>query len=555
MAWLLALALIGCADEMDGAHSDFGGGEPGDDDGADGDDIEADAGLPPEVEDTTRFDVPRAGKSVLYVPNPLTNRVAVVDATTFAIEIVQTGRGPTYTATVPDQDVALVLNVGSRDAALLRTAKGKTSVRRLDVGHDANAIAVAPDGKHAVVYFDATRGETHASTFQDVTVVSLTSGSESSRGVSVGFRPRSVQFSGDGTRAFVITEDGVSIVDLAAAVDGPVIAKLVGVGDQLGEDVSSDVQVTPDGKYALARREGEVSVRLVDLASGAIQTLDLSSFGATDEQPDAGTPDGGIDGGTLDAGPDEPAPAVELTDLDLAPGGDFALAVLRSSGTLLRIPIPGGFSDTGSIEARAVTEQLIGSVSLSPGGNVAVLYTTAAPVESVVLIDPSSAAPARGVRLRKSVRGVVLSDDGTRAIVLHEARDIAVDDDEEEARIDRSEGYSLIDTESGFAKLKLTEAKVGELGALITPDAKRMFALLRDDTRQVFAYETADLGSFQVETHPLTSPPSSLGIVPSAARVFVGQDAEGGMISFLDAATGELVRPVAGFELISRIRQ
>jgi hypothetical protein len=554
LAWLLSLTLLGCADEG-GAKSDFPGAgdenSAGDGDGDDGDGDEDGDELPPEMEDDTRFDTPRAGKNVVYVPNPLTNRVAVVHATTFAVEIVETGRGPTYTATVPGQDVALVLNVASRDAALLRTDQGKTTARRLDVGHDANAIAVAPDGRHAVVYFDAARGEGEASTFQDVTVVRLVAGQESSRGVSVGFRPRAVQFSADGKRAFVVTEDGVSIVDLDAAVEGPVIAELVPVGDQLGDAVSSDVQVTPNGKYALARREGQSEVRLVDLASGAIQALDLARFAAV-EEPDGGVDGGTSDGGTLDGG--AALPAAALTDLDLAPGGAFALGVLRSASTLLRIPIPGGFADPASIDARVIDEQRIGSVSIAPSGRLAVLYTTAdSRVESVVIVDLESDAARRGVRLRKAVRGVVLSADGTRAIVLHAPSSIGAQG--EEARIDGSEGYSLVDTTTGFAKLKLTDAEVGELGALVTPDARRMFALLRDDAGGVFAYETADLGSFQVQTHVLTSPPSSLGIVPSADRVFIGQDVEGGMISFLDAATGELVRPVAGFELISRIRQ
>jgi hypothetical protein len=37
--------------------------------------------------------------------------------------------------------------------------------------------------------------------------------------------------------------------------------------------------------------------------------------------------------------------------------------------------------------------------------------------------------------------------------------------------------------------------------------------------------------------------------------VFIGQESEGGMISFIDAHTGEVVRPVAGFELVSGVRQ
>jgi hypothetical protein len=37
--------------------------------------------------------------------------------------------------------------------------------------------------------------------------------------------------------------------------------------------------------------------------------------------------------------------------------------------------------------------------------------------------------------------------------------------------------------------------------------------------------------------------------------LFVGQESEGGMITFLDADTGEVVHAVSGFELSGRVRQ
>src|SRR5690606_32540596 len=142
------------------------------------------------------FDAPRAGKTSVYVPNPTTNRVAVVNAQTYAIESLVSGLAPKYLATVPGEDVALVLNVGTQDASLLRTVDGRTSATRIAVNHEANAVAVAPTGKHAVAYFDSRNQDSFASSFQDVTVVNLQEEQETSRGVSVGFRPREVRFSG-----------------------------------------------------------------------------------------------------------------------------------------------------------------------------------------------------------------------------------------------------------------------------------------------------------------------------------------------------------------------
>jgi hypothetical protein len=591
---LFALALTSCGDDAEGDSAFPGSGgsdgrgptvNPGGGGGAfpggvgggtiGGGGVGGTTGLPPEQEVDLPFDAPQAGRSAVYVPNPGTHRVAVVDANTFSIETLAAGLSPTYAATVPGQDLAVVLNVGSADAAILRTRRGKTSITRLPVGHDQNAIAISPDGLHAVIYFDAraapgSRGS--AQSFQDVSVLRLVEGEESARGVSVGFRPRGVQFSADGARAFVITEDGVSIIDLAATDEAPKIARLVSVGDKVGQAVSLDVQIVAGGAFAIARREDEGSARLVDLESGEIEALQLGTLQApmSDAGIDAGADvaeagpgpiyagpvDAGMDGGAGDPGSGFPLPAgrLELTDLDVTPDGSFALAVVRNAGTLLRIPIPGGFRDPAQIETLKIEDVLIGSVVVSRRGDIAALYTTAQQAEALVLLNLATGA-TRAVRLRKSVRAVALSEGGERAFVLHAAGSPPGVTDPEELRIDASEGYSLVDTASGFAKLQLTAAPVRERDLLVTPDASRVFVLLRNDGQDVRVAQMADLDSFQVKLVTLAKPPSSLGFVPDAAKVFIGQQSEGGMITFLDVESGEVVRAVSGFELSGRVRQ
>ncbi|MFT3921677.1 MAG: hypothetical protein QM778_04005 [Myxococcales bacterium] len=558
--------------------AEFDGGLSGDDGDGDGDrdngGAESPPVLPPEVEETLSFDTPQAGRTSVYVPNPVTNRVAVVNAETFAIETVPSGTGPTYAATVPGQDVAVVINVGSKDASLLRTVDGHTTVIPLPLNHDANAVAVSPSGKHAVLYFDASASKGTASSFQDVTVVDLTEGMEHARGVSVGFRPRSVQFSGDGTCAyvngandpnvrnttcaFVNTEDGISVIDLAAAVDGPTIARLVPVGDALSEQLSQDVQVAPDGRYAVARREGTSSMRLVDLVSGEITVLDLKSLqlapppkASGDAGPANGADGGlpGVVGNMLSAG------ALDLSDMDLSPDGSLVLAVERYRGALLRIPLPAGFVDPTQIEISQVRDQLVGQVSIAKSGDVAIMYTTVNDTEGVVLVDLAKGTAPRGVRLRKAVRAVAFSDNGTRALVLHSAVGKAGATASEDDRIDASEGYSLIDTATGFAKLQLTPAAVRQRDILVLDGPGKFFALLRDDAQGVRSMEMADLNSFQVTSLTLARPPSSIGLLPGLSRIFIGQENSGGMITFVDSNTGEVARAVSGFELASRIRQ
>jgi hypothetical protein len=47
-------------------------------------------------------------------------------------------------------------------------------------------------------------------------VLSLEDGKDRSVGMTVGFRPSRVFFSNDGKKGFVVTEDGVSILDFDA---------------------------------------------------------------------------------------------------------------------------------------------------------------------------------------------------------------------------------------------------------------------------------------------------------------------------------------------------
>jgi DNA-binding beta-propeller fold protein YncE len=547
LAFVIGLASAlscGDADESDPAsdwpsESDDGSGGNTLDAGKGGSGSKRDAGiapgaddLPPEQEQPLSFETPKAGKTSVYVPDPLTNRVAVVNASNFKVENVPVGTQPRYAVTVPNQDIALVLNVGTQDAALLRTnEQGVTTPLRLEVGHDANAIAIAPDQQHALIFFNAElSSSTRADSFQDLTVIDLAVGMERSRRVSVGFKPRGVQFTDDGKRAFVVTEDGISVLDFAALDTGPKILPLVALGDTLSGAQSVDVQVTPDGLFALARRDGEGVLRLINLGTGQIETLSLQST----------SPDGGVGG--------------QLTDLDLAPDGSFAIAVLRDRGVLVRIPIPAGFRDPTTRRELQTGDSLIGSITLSRSGTRAVGYTTAAPIESVTVFELNADAPPRGIRLRKSVRAVAVSDDGSRALVLHATEGTLVAGQSEDERIDASEGYSLVDTGSGFAKLQLTPVKANANGLLLTPDGKRVFTLLAGGN--VKTVEMADLDSFQVSSRELSTSPNSLGFVPGTdpARVFVGQTGNGG-ITFLDALSGAPVRTVSGFEIASRIRQ
>jgi hypothetical protein len=474
------------------------------------------APLPPEMEEQRAFETPQAGARYVYVANPKRDTVAVIDSTTLAIRLAPAGDTPSTLATIPGKDVALVLNAGSHDATILRTESGATRTTTVPVVTGANALTIAPDGAHAVAWYDSRTGGAAAASgsFQDVSLITLGT-TDQSLSLSVGFRPSAVVFSSDGAAAFVVTDDGVSVLRFAD-LKGPAVAPLVRIDDAGG--AARDVSVTPDGRFALARREGSAQIQVVDLASRASTTVDLGS---------------------------------PVTDLDLAPAADFALAVLRESHTVVQIPLPGGLSNPAVRLTTTLDGDPMGSATITPDGKTAVLYTTAAAVERLVVLPLDTRVP-RPVRLRKAVRAVAVAPDGHTALVVHTkaaGSPTAAGLDPDQV-IERSYGYTVVDLTTGFAKLQLTPAPVGDLA--VTPDATRAFLLLRDDGASIRLAQRIHLTSFIVDDFPLGSPPLALAALADSKRIFVSQQHPEGRISFIHWETGA-IESVTGFELNGRI--
>ena len=93
--------------------------------------------LPPETELDQSFRAPVATGKLLWSANPVSGRVALIDAQTLAVRMTNGGFGPTYLAAVPSKagtDSAIVINVGSHDASFVQ---GDRNANQL--GHDRNS--------------------------------------------------------------------------------------------------------------------------------------------------------------------------------------------------------------------------------------------------------------------------------------------------------------------------------------------------------------------------------------------------------------------------------
>lgn len=522
LAWALASAplvflLVACsaseagmadmADDVDGGAAGAAGAGGAAGSGGSG----GSAGLPPEREVEGSYESPVATGSFVWSANPTSGRVAYIDATSLAVKTVEAGDGPTYLAAVPSAtaDVAIVLNVRSDDATMLRHENGALASTTFPVAHGANRWSLSPDGRFAAAWTDARRETNPDPTqgFQDVTVVDLAAKPPTPTTLAVGYRPVQLVFSQDSTRAFAVTEDGVSVLDVTASP--PRVAKNVPLTTDVHEDPDTrDVSITPSGAYALVRHEGRPDVTVADLATGQLGSVVLPA---------------------------------NVTDLDLSDQGDRAVAVLRDAAEVVELPIPAIAGDPTSFTTLAIDGETIGSVALAPGGAVALLYTNAIDDDHLTVLDVA-AGTYRVLRLHAPVLAVFPAPDAKSAIVLHRAA----------ADGGTMAGALSVVPLAGDLPAKIVGTDAPPLGVAIAPSGDRAVVTTRDDAKHAFAAYLCRMPSLAVDRIPLASPPDAAGIVAGAGRAFVAQKHPEGRITFVDLAGGE-ARTLTGFELGAQI--
>jgi DNA-binding beta-propeller fold protein YncE len=468
-------------------------------------------GLPPEQELESSYRAPVATGNFVWITNPDSGRVALIDATTLAIELVDAGNAPTYLAAVPDpqDDVAIVLNELSLDATLLRAnADGSFESLTLEVPSGGNRWAISEDGRWATAWTDARdmTGIDPIDGFQDITVLDLHDGVSTS--LSVGYRPIEVGYDAASSLLYAVTHDGVSVVSLDTAL--PSAIGLVPLSDEPELWYAHDVAITPDGSFALVRRNGQAAITIVSLATGDRTEVALS-------------------------GP--------VTDLDLTHDGAAAIAVVRDTSEVAILPLPQAASDPLAITTFVVAGQTIGSVSLPSESSVGFLYTNAVPSTVLTRFDAAvSGGDTHDLVLHAPIGSVLPTQDGAHAVVVHSGVP---------SNSSYAAAVSFVPVESGLpSKIVGLEQELQSIA--ISPSGHRAIVAAGGELDATYSMLVAQLPSLQTVIHPLASRPIASGIVSEANRGFVAQEHPEGRISFVDFDDGE-VRTLTGFELAAEV--
>jgi len=489
--------------------------------------------LPPEKEVESSYEVPVATGSYIWVANPDSGRVAYVGGAALDVHTVEAGDAPTYMSPLPSAsgDAVIVLNVLSDDATVLQidTHGVLTSATVSGVAHGANALAVSASGRWVISWTDA-RQIAHPdplSGYQDVTVMDLSASPPTRKILSVGFRPVALAYAADNSKAFAVTEDGVSVIALTGT-GSPLATGNVLLTDDPTEDADTrDVSITPNGRLAVVRRQGSASVEIVDLDSGTRSSIDLSGA---------------------------------VTDIDLTVAGDRAVAVVRDTAEVAIIPLAGGAPDPAAVIHVTITGETVGSVSIAPDGNTALLYTNASSVDRMTVLTLGATPSYRVVKLHAPVLSVFATPDATNAVVLHGDSAPATPDGGVVPRDGGASGgdagvpsqtpanaFSLVPLTGNLpAKIQMTD--VPPQSVAISSAGDRVLVTERDDATQTYGVYLGQFPSLEVKAFKLASPPIAVGVLAGANEGFVAQKHPEGRITFVTLDSGQ-ARTLTGFEI------
>lgn len=489
-----------------------------------------DAGVPPPPEVEYEFGAPISSDRYIYVAMTAQDELARIDGTTLAVTSTGVGKSPRVVSAIPHSDGAVVLDSDNGTATVVRPNGATDTIRVLGTLKALNRLDVDPSGRYAVIWFDLTKqimdgGIGGVGSFQDVTVVNLQQGSERAVNLTVGFRPREVQFDALGNRAYVITQDGVSVIDLGYATNhGPSIVPPVPVSDPAFPPESVEVNIVASGTYAAVRQIGDATLRIVDVGGnepGRVWPITLGS------------------------------PA---TDIDLSPDGTRVYAMQREAKRLSIVDVPADAFAPSGVETKDLTGAAVGSFVLSKDGRRALLFTNATIDERITMIKLDQPGyPHVTWPLKKSVRAVGISPTGTSAIVINaKMAGTPTSASTVDEYIDRSYGYTLLDLATGFGKLQITPVDPGSFA--YAPDGSKAYVAL-DGGDAVTATRALQIVTTQtgvVITKQLGSPPSEVGILPGAGEAFTAQRHPLGRVTFVDLQS-DMVRTITGFDLNSNI--
>jgi hypothetical protein len=569
---LLMLLGTGCAGDVDASGEasprgpDTGGfAPPGGDAGT-----SSDTGFVPEQEEFLVREV-AATDTFVFVPNSSeeSNTVARIDGRDLSVEPIQVADRPVAVRAAQvdlagnTQDVAYVLCDGASVVAVVRNPQGASPrVSLLPVPSETNAIRLAPGGQHLLAYIDPDQplpSDTGVASLQSLAVVELgaTPAEDTVHQLSVTPEISEIEFTADGSDAFVVGRDGINHLALDE-IDGDAFVPPIGIelSDSAFPPADREVEVSDDGTLLVVRSSAGAGLALYrrsddgqsEAANGNLKIIDLP--GRPTDITLTTLPDGEGGQRRIVVAPIRETGQVALVDVDAAydasptPASDNS-----SSGT------------PGYVELLDIERVEPGLARLTPDRRTALLYTTTG-VEPYLGVLDLEQRSMTSYALRNQIRAVSITPTGASAVVIHRKQQGAPSSPDDPADFFRhNHGVTLVDLATGYLRPVTLDGE--PIDWLMTPDSEgthSLYAILTppdnvdaDDpaAEQARGLLKLNMQSFRRDFVRTARTPAQLGRV--ADKVFVSQEAGRGRITFVDVDTGD-TRTVSGYQLNAGIQ-
>jgi len=512
------LALVGCSADMGllaPQESDDTLDYDTDAAGGGGGSIDDTTEPPAEQEDDHLSLRPAETDVYVFIANPDNDSVTRVNVETLEVRTTPVGRLPSAVAITPDWRTAVVFNQGDATVSVIDADTLDTT--QIAVRPNLNHLVLSPDGRWAVIWHAVTAEKPtdprpgEATSYNEISLVDLVTLTH--HGLVVGFAPKSVRFTPDGSLALAVADASLATLDLTG--DEPT-ASFLPIADPLQPPVAEEVEVAPDGSFAFIRQRAIDELTVVDLTTRTVTSVPVPS------------------------GP---------TDLDLSPDGRDLLLVSREAAQISRFSVADPFATAAVSDIPGATQ--LGSILLAPRGD-AVLFTTASDLGRYATWDLATDTITLHP-LNKPASSMAITPAGDGLLVIHGASNNA--DGSTPSPYRNKPGLSLIDLDDQRTN---TLALVSPISGYVNADdGRHAYAILEGQA----ALEVMDYSTLLNDEIALRSPAVFVGVLPrldpastTEPLAWVSQQHPLGRITFYDAASSETTT-ITGFELNGQIEE
>ncbi len=500
----------------------------------DGNDSQLPPALPSSSAETRS---PLASLRYVFTLSSGAKKLVRIDSQSLEVASFAVGLSPMDMAVVGSREISVVIDEYDSVEMMDHTvnpplAAAWTTARSL------SRVVLSPTGDHALLFYDwdDSRSPTRQSEPGNINQLSVLDLKADADGfaddddrlvdVSVGFLPRDIRFAVDGSRAVVISETSITLIELSARSSGTIAAPAAPMPFNAS---APKVVLNSSANLAVLRYADSPRIDVLDLDTAA-STCFVASGSITDivltKDDELLVMNQGVD-------PDDEQRYLSLTTL-----GAAVVAIDDVDCTVL--------AESGSVG----TARLLAMGNNDEG---AMAYLPSLSSEEIFAIDLSDLTSFR-IALEKSVAGIAFVGDGRHLLVSHLKApgtpqwDISIEHPEES--VDKSYGVTWIDLDTKTHRLAISDEPFGSFTFVDEGDGNTAtYQALRDPLRPQLLRVSHTPG-FDDVWFDLAGLPVDLGYLADTGRAYITQEHPYGRVTFIDGAGNEM-RHVTGFNISS----